>query len=99
MRVQVDVELLRATAPPLRQASAVVDDLRGMRQSGSEPVAGHVGDQTLGRAIDGFLTAWSDQLDAAGQRGRALAGMLERAAEHYAHTEHHVHGQAKQAQS
>jgi hypothetical protein len=92
MRMQVDVELLRATAPPLRQASAVVDELQSVR-----PEAGQVGDELLGRALDGFLQAWSGQLHAAGQRGRALAGMLEQAADHYVHTEKQVHGQAKDA--
>ena len=96
MRVRVDVELLRATAPPLRQAVAVVDELGGLRESmRAGSTAGPVGDPTLGRALEDFLLSWSDQLTATGDRGRALAGMLERAAEHYGHTEHTVHGQAK----
>jgi hypothetical protein len=95
MRVEVDVELLRATAPPLRQAVAVVDELMGVR---GEMRAAPLGDDLLGRSVEGFLEAWSGGLKAAGDRGRALAGMLERAAEHYEHTEHTVHGQAKDAQ-
>jgi hypothetical protein len=98
MRVQVDVELLRSTAPPLRQAVAVVDEVAAVRQSmRAGTTADPVGDETLGRALEGFLESWSGELAAAGDRGRALAGMLDRAAEHYGHTEHTVHGKAKQA--
>jgi hypothetical protein len=98
MRVQVDVELLRATAPPLRRAVEVVDELaRGSLRSGSDAVGEAVGDEVLGRALAGFVASWSDQLTATADRSRALAGMLDRAAEHYGHTEHTVHGQARQA--
>jgi hypothetical protein len=96
MRVQVDVEQLRATAAPLRQAVAVVDELctlRGELHEGALPV----GDEALAHSLEGFLGAWSGGLTAVGERGRALAGMLELASEQYIGTDHKVRGQAREA--
>ncbi len=96
MRVQVDVELLRATAVPLRQAVAVVDELAAVRaELGELPL----GDEALANSVEGFLDAWHGGLTAVGQRGQALAGMLELAAEHYGATDHKVRGQAREAGS
>lgn len=103
MRVQVDVELLRATAVPLRQAVAVVDELATVRaglREGALPLGPEVlGDEVLAHSVEGFLDAWSGGLTAVGQRGQALAGMLELAAGHYGATEHRLRGQAREAGS
>jgi hypothetical protein len=98
MRVEVDVELLRAAAPPLRQAVAVLDELATVRaelRAGTLPA----GEEVLARSVEGFLDAWSSGLSAVGQRGRALAAMLELAAEHYGATEQRVRDQAREAGS
>jgi hypothetical protein len=98
MKVQVDVELLRAAAVPLRQAVAVVDELATVRAELRESAL-PIGEQVLARSVEDFLDAWSGGLAAVGQRGRALAGMLELAAGQYGAIEHKVRGQAREAGS
>ena len=61
MKVQVDVELLRATAAPLREAVAVLDGLPAVRaELGGGTASGAVlGEPALGDAVERFLACWS----------------------------------------
>ena len=98
MRVEVDGELLQVAALPLRQVVAVLDELATVRaelRAGGLPA----GEEVLARSVEGFLDAWSSGLSAVGQRGRALAGMLESAAEHHGATEQRVRGRIRGAGS
>ncbi|MBI1758486.1 MAG: hypothetical protein HYR62_04580 [Actinobacteria bacterium] len=98
MKLQVDPELLAATAPPLRRAVAVADDLATTRRHVASGAV-ELGDESLARSVEEFLDAWSVGLVALARRGRTLADLIDLAVERYGAAEHAVGARTREAGS
>lgn len=95
-RLHVDPQLLASTAPPLRRAVAVADDLATTRRH-VDSGAVDFGDPALARTAVEFLDGWSAGLAALARRGRTLADLVELTVERYATAEREVGSQAREA--